>query len=113
MLQLRSGVSATRRRGPSFHVTLSWLVALTLGGGCGKPLTDSECVQLLDQYVELLLESDNPGTTAQERLKLKQEARAKARRDPAFAKCSSRVSRSQFECAMKAHNPDGLEQCLL
>ena len=89
-----------------------WLLALAVSG-CGKPITRAECVELLDLYVELLLKSDNPTTGAQERLRLKQEARAKAHRDPAFAECSSRVSRSQFECAMKAQNPDGLEQCLL
>lgn len=91
--------------------------ALALGSAlvpaCGKPLTADECFELLDKYVELLLQHDNPDRTPQDRLKLTNEARAKAGRDPAFAECSQRVSRSQFECAMKAPNPDMLEQCLL
>jgi len=83
------------------------------GAGCSPPLEQSECVALLDHYVEVLLKSDSPDTSPQVRLRLKEEARAKAARDPAFAECSARVSRGQFECAMRASNPDGLEQCLL
>lgn len=90
---------------------LCWLAWAATG--CNQPLDESECRDLLDHYVELLLQSDNPGTSAQERSKLKQEARAKADRDPAFSECSARVSRSQFECAMAAKHPDHLEQCLL
>ena len=81
--------------------------------GCAESLTQEECYSLLDKYVELLLESDRPNTAPPDRLKLKHEARAKADRDPAFAECSDRVSRREFECAMQASNPDGLEQCLL
>ncbi len=81
--------------------------------GCNKPLSEQECFALLDKYVALLLKSDSPETDPPYRLKLRNEARAKARRDPAFAECSERVSRNQFDCAMKASNPDGLEQCLL
>ena len=80
---------------------------------CGKPLTDDECFELLDKYVELLLQHDNPDRVTPDRLQLSNEARAKAGRDPAFAECSQRVSRAQFECAMSAPNPDVLEQCLL
>lgn len=81
--------------------------------GCQKSLTQEECYSLLDKYVELLLESDRPEPSPPDRLKLQNEARAKANRDPAFAECSDRVSRREFECAMRASNPDGLEQCLL
>lgn len=89
------------------------LLSLALVTGCQKSLTQEECYSLLDKYVELLLESDRPGTSPPDRLRLKLEARAKADRDPAFAECSDRVSRREFECAMRASNPDGLEQCLL
>jgi hypothetical protein len=85
----------------------------SLGAGCSPPLEQNECVALLDHYVELLLASDSPDTSPPVRLRLRDEARAKASRDPAFAECSARVSRGQFVCAMRASNPDGLEQCLL
>jgi hypothetical protein len=80
---------------------------------CSKPLSEPECYELLDQYVHLLFKSDNPEAPAQHQAKAKGEARAKAKRDPAFSECSSRVSRSQFECAMDANDPNQLEQCLL
>lgn len=88
-------------------------LCLLLVAGCQQSLSQEECYSLLDKYVELLLESDRPNTSPPDRLKLKDEARAKANRDPAFAECSDRVSRREFECAMQASNPDGLEQCLL
>jgi hypothetical protein len=46
-------------------------------------------------------------------LRLQQEARKKAERDPAFAECSARVSRRTFDCAMSAANADVFEQCML
>lgn len=82
-------------------------------GGCGKRLEPGECHALLDHYVELLLRDDRPKSTAGEVLRVQQEARKKAERDPAFAECSSRVSRSGFECAMAAQDANRLEQCLL
>ena len=87
--------------------------ALGLCSSCGPPLEQAECSQLLDRYVELLAEGDRPGASAGELLRLQQEARKKAARDPAFAACSSRVSRRAFNCAMEASDANKLEQCLL
>lgn len=107
----------TGRRGLLRLKRLSALLAAGLGvntlSGCSKPLSQAECFELLGHYVELLIRSDSPGTPPPDRLRLQSEARAKADRDPAFAECSQRVSRRQFECAMRAENPDGLERCLL
>ena len=80
---------------------------------CRKPVTAEECNELLDRYVELLVRSDRPGTSAGEIVKLQAEARTKAATDPAFVHCAREVSRSQFDCAMQAANADVLEQCLL
>jgi hypothetical protein len=87
--------------------------ALLVASGCGKSLSDGECNTLLDHYVELLVRSDRPGTSASELLELERQARLKAEGDPAFKECSARVSRRAFECAMDASNADKLEQCLL
>jgi hypothetical protein len=96
-----------RRR---FALLPSWaLLAL----GCGKRPSHDECEALLDHYVELLVNSDRPGTNAAELHKLKLLARDKAKSDPEFATCSQRVSRRELECAMSASNADLLEQCLL
>ena len=94
-------------------VVLGFACAALLAAGCGKPPSHEECNELLEHYVELLVNSDRPGTTATELHKLKREAKEKAKSDPEFSACSQRVSRREFECAMKASNADVLEQCLL
>ena len=81
--------------------------------GCGKRLETTECQQLLDHYVELLLRDDRPKSSAGEVLRVQQEARKKAVQDPAFHECSQRVSRKSFDCAMGAEDANRLEQCLL
>ncbi|HET7540730.1 MAG TPA: hypothetical protein VFK05_12685 [Polyangiaceae bacterium] len=80
---------------------------------CGKRPSPAECDALLDHYVELLVNSDRPGTNAGELHKLQQQAREKAKSDPEFAACPERVSRRELECALSAANADLLEQCLL
>ncbi len=75
---------------------------LLLATGCDKRLDDGECRALLDHYVELLLRDDRPSSSAGEILRLQQEARRKAERDPAFAECRAKVSRKSFDCAMEA-----------
>jgi hypothetical protein len=87
--------------------------ALLVATGCGKRLEPTECRQLLDHYVELLLRDDRPGAGTGELMRVQQEARKKAERDPAFRQCSDRVSRRGFDCAMKAQDANKLEQCLL
>ncbi len=100
-----SGRRAGRRGAPSSRC--SW------PAGCNKPPTHDECDALLDHYVELLVSSDRPGTSAADLHKLKLQAREKAKLDPEFAACSERVSRHALECALSAPNADLLEQCLL
>jgi hypothetical protein len=80
---------------------------------CGKRPSREECDALLDHYVELLVTSDRPGTNAAELLKLQTQARDKAKSDPEFMECKSRVSRRELDCAMSAPSADLLEQCLL
>ncbi|HKO53133.1 MAG TPA: hypothetical protein VJV79_35730 [Polyangiaceae bacterium] len=81
--------------------------------GCGKRPSAEECTALLDHYVELLVNSDRPGSNAAELHKLQLLARDKAKQDPEFSQCSERVSRRELDCAMSAPNADVLEQCLL
>ena len=80
---------------------------------CGKPPSHDECDALLDHYVELLVNSDRPGTNAGELHKLQLQARQRAVSDPEFGDCPKRVSRRAYDCAMSAPNADKLEQCLL
>ena len=81
--------------------------------GCQKPLEDPECVRLLDHYTDKVIDQARPSTSTAERLELTLAARRKAELDPAFAECSNRVSRSQFDCAMLAESADQIERCLL
>jgi hypothetical protein len=80
---------------------------------CSEPLSAEECDALLDHYVTLLAASDRPGSNDTELVRIRAQAREKAGRDPAFRRCSREVSRSKFECAIKADSADHLEQCLL
>ena len=98
------------------HHRLAWALPMSLAlsvQGCGKRPSHDECAALLDHYVELLVNSDRPGTNAAELNKLQLLARDKAKADPEFGQCSERVSRRELECAMAAANADVLEQCLL
>jgi hypothetical protein len=92
---------------------LGFTALLLLAAGCDEPPDHRECQRLLDHYVELLLREDRPGTSAGELLRLQQEARRKAERDPAFHECSERVSRRELDCAMRAQDANKLEMCLL
>lgn len=80
--------------------------------GCGPAPTPTECTALLDRYVQKLVDSDRPGLSAGELLKLQVEARARAAKDPAFGECSARVSRRAYDCAMHAETVDRMEICL-
>jgi hypothetical protein len=88
-------------------------LCVVICSGCGKPPTAEECNALLEHYVELLVNSDRPGTSAAELQKLQSQAREKAKTDAEFRACTERVSRRAFDCAMGAPNADILEQCLL
>jgi hypothetical protein len=99
-------------RAARLAVTLVACGAMSVSA-CSKPPSHDECDALLDHYVELLVTSDRPGTTAGELHKLQVQARQRSVSDPEFAECSTRVSRRAYECAMSAPNADKLEQCLL
>jgi len=89
------------------------IVCAALPAACARPLSDEECHALLERYVELLVQSDRPEVKPDELVRMKLEARKKAAHDPAFSTCRKDVPRRAFECAMRAANPDQLEQCLL
>lgn len=81
--------------------------------GCSRPLSSGECYELLDHYTERLAHSKDPDLPDPEIERLKREARKKAAEDPEFLRCSAKVSRSQWDCAMHAPSVDDVERCLL
>jgi hypothetical protein len=88
------------------------VVVALLGAACGRSPSRAECTALLDRYTEKLVGSDRPEVTPGELEKVKATARARAAEDPAFAECSSKVSRKAYECAMLAETVDRMEICL-
>ena len=100
-----------RRVGP--YAVLAVFLGAAGSTGCGKAPSREECDLLVVGAVELLVNSDRPGTSAAELQKLQLVAREKAKADPEFATCTERVSRRAFDCAMSAPTADVLEQCLL
>jgi hypothetical protein len=80
--------------------------------GCGKPVAEEECGALLDRYVEKLVGSDRPELGAGDLVRLKADARATAKADPAFRDCTTAVSRRQMDCALRAETVDRMEICL-
>ena len=91
----------------------SLVVGALLLTSCGKPVTQSECDQLLQRYTEKVIDQARPSTNQAERLELIAKTRQAAKIDPAFATCTQQVSRTEFECAMAANNADEIERCLL
>ena len=88
------------------------LSALALAA-CQKPLSADECSALLDRYTELLAGTEGRSPSAEEILRLQRDARARAAESPEFSRCTDEVSRSEWECAMKAPTVDEIEKCLL
>lgn len=93
--------------------SLTLLIPLGAVSACQEPLNETECDRLLDRYVELLAKSHTPDASLVTITRYQKEARELASEDPAFAECSDRVSRREFECAMSAPNADRLEICLM
>lgn len=87
--------------------------ALCLLVACSRPLDATECNQLLDHYTELLVRQERRGISDEEVERLKQRARTRAAASSDFAQCAAKVSRGQWECAMKAPSVDEVERCLL
>jgi hypothetical protein len=80
---------------------------------CSKPITEDECGQLLDHYTDKVIDQTRSKANRGERRQMILEARQKAKLDPAFSECSSRVTRAAFDCALSAQSADQIERCLL
>lgn len=89
------------------------LCALFLLVSCRSGPSDRECLKLLEHYTDKQIDQARPSTRPAERSVLLEQARARALADPEFATCSSKVSRSAYECAMAAGSADAIERCLL
>jgi hypothetical protein len=92
-----------------------WVVgaALLAGpGGCKAKVSASQCDELLGRYAQLVVTEKYPDASTGQIEAERARERSEARGDDAFKNCSSEVSRSEFECAMKATSADAFLKCL-
>jgi hypothetical protein len=80
--------------------------------GCKPKVTPVECETLLDRYARLVVTETYPDASPDRVSVEEQRERGEARGDDAFKNCSSEVSRTEFDCAMRAETADTLEKCL-
>jgi len=80
--------------------------------GCKPKVTSVECETLLDRYARLVVTETYPDASPDRVSVEEQRERGEARGDDAFKNCSSEVSRTEFDCAMRAETADTLEKCL-
>lgn len=101
-------------------VTTLVIVLLAVGFVVSKPIrrklsahpSQETCDALLDRYVEHIVFAIDPKPSAAELTSRKAQARTLSSSDPAFARCSTYLTRAEAECAMGAHNADEFERCL-
>ena len=79
----------------------------------GGPLTEAECMKLLDHYLELAM-AEKRATLPEDQVPTEEQvARIRtAMRDEARESCIGKTERGQFDCAMKAGTTRALATCL-
>jgi hypothetical protein len=101
-----------RRARVSAWLALAVLGALACAAGCKAKATAAQCDELLDHYAVLAAREAHPDASAEEVEAARRQARDEARGDDQFKNCSSEVSQSEYDCAMRASTPDSVEKCL-
>jgi len=105
-------LGAVKWRSTARVASYALLCCLLCGTSCKTKASSAQCNQLLDRYAALVVTEKYPdAATAQidaERAREKGEAHG----DDAFKNCSSEVSQSEFDCAMRSANADAFLKCL-
>ncbi len=92
-----------------------WLFVLV--AACSKPPSEADCRAMLDRYVDMTIDGDSEIASAPEsaRPALHETKKDRKREEPAYKasldRCTHEVSRREWECAMKAPNPNQWEAC--
>jgi hypothetical protein len=87
-------------------------VAILCSGGCKPKASSAECDGLLDRYAQLVVIEKYPDASSVQIDAERTRERTEARGDDAFKNCSSEVSRTELECAMKATSSEAMLKCL-
>jgi len=97
------------------------LVALgsaMLGAGCHGKVTKDDCTKMLDRYLDMVIAADPatrnlpPAQAAAVRDMKRAVKKAERSYAQVEAQCETEVSRSEYDCAMKASIPDEWEACI-
>jgi hypothetical protein len=94
---------------------LGWAIAalaIASAGACRPKASAAQCDELLARYAALVVTARFPDASPEQIEAERARERDEARTDDAFKNCSSQVSHSEFECAMRAPNADAFEKCL-
>jgi hypothetical protein len=103
-------IAAVKR---AFLTTLP-LVAL----GCGGRATRAECTQMLDKYVDMVVQGDPElANLSPEAARAAREMKKAVRKgDPSFRRvedqCEAEISKREFRCAMKSPTPETWQACI-
>jgi hypothetical protein len=79
---------------------------------CKAKASPAQCDQLLDRYAALVVTEKSPDAAAAEVDTERAREKTEAHGDDAFKNCSSEVSQSEFECAMRSQNTEAFLKCL-
>jgi hypothetical protein len=104
-------------KGSSVLAVAALLAAAPLCG-CHKKVTKADCTQMLDHYLDMVIAQD-PGTRnlpPAQAAAVREMKRAIKKAEKSYAQveeqCETEVSRSEYDCAMKASIPDAWEACI-
>lgn len=108
--------AATRGEVIATLVIVGGLAAIIASGPVRRRFVEhpspEECVALLDRYVEHVVRAADPKVPSGELSSRQAQARALSSTDPAFARCTTSLTRKEAACAMQANNADEFERCL-
>ncbi len=102
----------------SFVLAATGLGTALVGGGCHRKVTRDDCTRMLDRYLDMVIAAD-PTTRnlpPAQATAVRDMKRAVKKAEKSYAQvetqCETQVSRSEYDCAMKANVPDEWEACI-
>ena len=99
---------AVRRTSPLCVIALALVSVVS----CKPKATGAQCDQLLERYAQLVVTERFADASADQIKAEREREKSEARGDDAFKNCSSEVSQTEFDCAMRAQSADAVEKCL-
>lgn len=105
-------------RAPVLAASALALALAALVAGCSKGPSVEECGSMLDRYVDMTAGQDPAFAGLSEdrasllRASKRVQKRLEASYTRALGQCQREVSRTEYECAMKAPTPNDWEACI-